>query len=170
MTPVTSPQRNTSPYRSGDGLPPVASIPLTDDDPAADGQSIGNLVRDATAHLSTLVRAEVELARAEITAEVKKGLTGSVFFIVALVVLLLAFPFLFTAAALGIDKGLWDWAQPWGGFAIIFLAMLVIAALFGLLGFRKVKRIRGPRRTISSVRDTAAALSRRHDADQPGDH
>ena len=33
-----------------------------------------------------LVRAEVELARAEITRDVKKGLTGSVFFIAALVV------------------------------------------------------------------------------------
>lgn len=172
MTPVTSPQRDTNPYRSGDGLPPVASIPLSADDPAFDGtQSIGDLVRDATTHLSTLVRAEVELARSEITAEVKKGLTGSVFFIVALVVLLLAFPFLFTAAALGINKGLWTWAQPWGGFAIIFIAMLVVAVLFGLMGFRKVKRIRGPQRTISSVRDTAAALSRRHDStDQPNDH
>ena len=34
--------------------------------------------------MSTLVR-EVELARAEITRDVKKGLTGSVFFISALV-------------------------------------------------------------------------------------
>jgi hypothetical protein len=35
-----------------------------------------------------LVRAEVELARAEVTAEVKKGLQGSIFFIVALVIVL----------------------------------------------------------------------------------
>lgn len=41
-------------------------------------------VRDATTQVSTLVRAEVELAKAEITRDVKKGLTGSVFFILVL--------------------------------------------------------------------------------------
>ena len=49
--------------------------------------SIGDLIKEATTQVSTLVRAEVELARSEITRDVKKGLTGSVFFIAALVVL-----------------------------------------------------------------------------------
>ena len=48
--------------------------------------SIGDLVKDATSQVSTLVRAEVELAKAEITRDVKKGLTGSVFFILAFLV------------------------------------------------------------------------------------
>jgi hypothetical protein len=118
MTIVTSAQHHTNGTRSGDGLPPVSAIPLTEDDPtrAAADQSIGGLVRDATTHLSTLIRAEVELARAEITA-----------------------------------------------------AMLLAAALFGFLGFRRVRRIRGPRRTISTMRDTAAALKRR-EPDQPREH
>jgi len=95
MTTVTSAQHHTNGTRSGDGLPPVSAIPLTDDDPTRDAanQSIGGLVRDATTHLSTLIRAEVELARAEITAEVKKGLLGSIFFLVALTMLLLLMPF-----------------------------------------------------------------------------
>jgi len=155
MTTVTSVPQHNKP----DGRQPVSSIPLSDD-VSANGQSIGALVREATVQLSALLRAELELARAEITAEVKKGLTGSVLFLVALTLLLLSFPFALTAAALGINKGLWDWAQPWGGFLIVFLGMLVVAGVSVWLGVRKVRRIRAPQRTIESVRDTAAALKR----------
>jgi hypothetical protein len=71
-----------------DGVPTtVTSIPLVDPHAPKENPSIGDLVKDATAQVSTLVRAEVELAKAEITRDVKKGLTGSVFFILALVVL-----------------------------------------------------------------------------------
>lgn len=155
--------------RSGDGLPPVSSIPLTEDAPArdAENQSIGALVRDATTHLSTLVRAEVELARSEITAEVKQGLRGSLFFVIALTLALLLMPFLLVAAALGIDKGLPQWAVLWGGFAIVTVFMAIVAGVCALLGLRRVRRIRGPRQTMSSVRDTAAALKRHGESDQP---
>ncbi len=43
----------------------VTSIPLVDPHaPKPDPPSVGDLVKDATAQMSTLVRAEVELARA----------------------------------------------------------------------------------------------------------
>ena len=153
MTIVTSAQHDN------DGMPRVRAIPLTEDDPAQDaaGQSIGGLVRDATTHLSTLIRAEVELARSEITAEVKKGLLGSVFFLVALTLALLAMPFLLVTIALVIAI----WLPQWAGFAIVFGLMILTAGACAYFGFRRMKRIRAPRRTISSVKDTAAALSRR---------
>jgi uncharacterized membrane protein YqjE len=162
MATVTSAQHDTT-----DGLPPVRAIPLTEDDPAKDAanQSIGGLVRDATAHLSTLIRAEVELARSEITAEVKKGLQGSVFFLVALTLALLTMPFLLVTIALIISI----WLPQSAGFGIVTAAMVVSAGLLGLLGWRRVRRIRGPRQTISSVKDTAAALKRR-EPDQPRRH
>jgi uncharacterized membrane protein YqjE len=163
MTTVTSAHHHPNGNRSGDGLPPVASIPLTDDTASADGQSIGGLVRDATTHLSTLIRAEVELARAEITAEVKKGLQGSVFFILALTLLVLLMPFLLVTIALVISI----WLPQSAGFGIVTGAMLVGAVLFGYLGWRRVKRIRAPKRTISTMRDTAAALKRHGDSDRP---
>jgi uncharacterized membrane protein YqjE len=167
MTPVTSAQHQTNGTRSGDGLP-AASIPLTEDDPthARNSQSIGGLVRDATTHLSTLIRAEVELARQEITAEVKKGLQGSLFFVVALTLLLLLTPFLLVTIALVIAI----WLPEWAGFGIVTGAMLLLAALAAFIGWRRVRRIRGPRRTIDSVRDTAAALKRHGDTDQPRQH
>jgi hypothetical protein len=146
---------------NGAGLPRVPSIPLSDDAVAAGEQSIGGLVRDATAQMSTLVRAEIELAKAEVVTEVRKALTGSVYFIVAGVLGLLLLPFLLTAIALGINKGLWSWADPWGGFLIIVLLMGGAAFLLFLRGAKKFKRIHAPQRTIDSAKDTMAALRNR---------
>jgi hypothetical protein len=88
----------------------VTSIPLADAHPVSADASIGELVRDATAQVSNLVRAEVELAKAEITRDVKKGLTGSVFFILALVVLLYSTFFMFFFLAELLDTWVWRWA------------------------------------------------------------
>jgi len=133
----------------------VTSIPLADPHAVPANASIGELVRDATAQVSTLVRAEVELARAEITRDVKKGLTGSVFFIIALVVLLYSTFFLFFFLAELLDTWLWRWAA----FLIVFILMLVATGVFALLGYLKVRRIRGPQQTIESVKQTTAALA-----------
>ena len=133
----------------------VTSIPLVDPHAMSDNPSIGDLVKDATAQMSTLVRAEVELAKAEITRDVKKGLTGSVFFIVALVVLLYSTFFMFFFLAELLDTWLWRWAA----FLIVFLLMLLVTAVFAFLGYRKVRRIRGPQQTIESVKETTAALA-----------
>lgn len=152
---MTSARENN--YGNGAGLPRVPSIPLTDDATTAGDQSIGGLVKDATTHLSTLVRAEVELAKQEIAGEVKKGVKGSVWFIVALVVLLYSSFFLFFFLA----ELLAEWLPRWASFGVVFLAMLLVAGLAALLGWRKVKQIRAPRRTIDSAKDTVATLRHR---------
>jgi len=133
----------------------VTSIPLADPHATGANASIGELVRDATTQVSTLVRAEVELAKAEITRDVKKGLTGSVYFIIALVVLLYSTFFMFFFLAELLDTWLWRWAA----FLIVFLLMLAATGVFALLGYLKVRRIRGPQQTIESVKETTAALS-----------
>jgi hypothetical protein len=152
---VTSARENTN----GSGLPPVPSIPLTAESAVkiAEETSIGGLVRDATAHLSTLVRAEVELAKSEVAGEIKKGVKGSVFFIVALTVLLFSSFFFFFFGAELLDV----WLPRWSAFLIVFGLMLLTAVLFALLGYRKVKKLRAPQRTIDSARDTVAALRHR---------
>jgi hypothetical protein len=126
---------------------------------AAGDQSIGGLVKDATTHLSTLVRRELELAKTELTGEVKKGLKGSVWFIVALTILLYSsfFLFFFLAELLG------EWLPRWASFGIVFLLMLLTVAFAAFLGYRKVKAIRAPQRTIDSAKDTMATLRNRGD-------
>lgn len=157
---MTSAQQND---RARAGLPPVPSIPLIEDRPAdAADQSIGALVRDASTHLSTLVRAEIELARIEISRDVKRGVRGSIFFIIALTVILFSLFFFFIAIAeLLADVGLYRSLA----YGIVFFGMLLFAGLFGFLGYKKVRGIKGPKRTISTMRDTASAFKRDGDKD-----
>jgi hypothetical protein len=44
---------------------------------------------------------------------------------------------------------------------------VVVGAVLGLLGFLKVRRIRGPRQTIESVKETRTALTPGHDKPAP---
>lgn len=136
----------------------VTAIPLVDPHAVAGDSSLGDLVKDATTQVSTLVRAEVELARAEITRDVKKGLTGSVFFIAALVVLFYSTFFFFFFLAELLDTWLWRWVA----FAIVFGIMVVVTGVLALFGYLKVRRIRGPQQTIESVKETRSALRPDH--------
>ncbi|MET9215463.1 MULTISPECIES: phage holin family protein [unclassified Nocardia] len=131
----------------------VTSIPLTDANPPGSA-SFGSLVRDATEQMSTLVRAEVALAKAEVTAEVRKGLTGSVFFILALTVLLFSSFFFFFFLAELLDV----WLYRWAAFLIVFVLMVITTALLALLGWLKVRKLRAPEKTINSLKQTAEVL------------
>lgn len=140
----------------------VTSIPLVDPHAPKTDPSIGDLVKDATAQVSTLVRAEVELAKAEITRDVKKGLTGSVFFILALVVLFYSTFFFFFFLGELLDL----WLVKWAAYLIVFGLMVVVTLVFAFLGYLKVRRIRGPQKTIESVRELPEALTPGHDKDK----
>lgn len=159
---MTSPTSTNGARNEPDGsaVPPVLpSIPLSPEPPrSAHDQSIGGLVREVTTHLSVLVRSEVELAKAEVTSEVRKGVQGSVFFVIALVIATFSLFFLFFTlaelfAALGVVR--------WGAFAIVFGIMLLLAGIAGLIGYLRVRRIRKPERTISTLKDSAQVLANR---------
>lgn len=137
----------------------VASIPLTDVDARTPGTgSIGHLVKDATTQVSTLVRAEVELAKAEITGEARKAVFGGVFFIVAAVIGLYSTFFLFFAAAEALDLVVYRWLA----FLIVFVFMAVVAGIAAFLGIRKVKKLQKPEKTIDAVKDNAKVLPGSH--------
>lgn len=158
MAAVTSTQPRQAPPR-------VPSIPLSPDlPPSPTEQSIGNLVRDASAQLSTLLRAEVELAKSEVVSEVRKGLKGSVYFIVALTILLFSLFFAFLALGEVLDI----WLPRSAAFGIVFLAMLLGAGLFAFLGYRRLRSIRKPERTINSLQETVH-LTRRNGDDADDD-
>lgn len=149
----------------GTDVPPVLpSIPLAAEpvkSPAE--QSIGTLVREATSQVSTLVRAEVELAKAEVSAEVRKGLQGSVFFVVAATIALFSLFFLFFALAETLSLFL----NRAASFGIVFGFMLLLAGVFGLIGYLRVRKIRKPERTINSLKESAQVLSQRGRRDGP---
>jgi hypothetical protein len=160
--------RRDEQFNAGGAGAAVPYLPLTPDDGLAGNgangdRSIGALVRDASAQVSTLVRAEVELAKSEVVREVKRGVTGSIFFIIAAVVALYSSFFFFFF----LGELLSEWLDRWAAFGIVFVLMLLFAGLCGLLGWLKVRKIRAPQKTISSVKETAAAL-RPKPSEEPG--
>ena len=122
---------------------------------AADDRSLGQLVASATTELSALVHDEIALAKAEIRQDVKRGAIGSGAFAVALVLVLFSLPVLSFAAAYGIHNlGL---GLAWA-FLIVGGAIVLLAALLGLLAKVVLKRIEPPKRTIASAKESAAVL------------
>lgn len=64
-------------------------------------RSIGQLFASATAEMSALVHDEIALAKAEVRQDVKRGVIGSVVFIVAGVLILFSLPVLSFAPPTG---------------------------------------------------------------------
>lgn len=149
--------------QDGAGGPAVPYLPLSSDDGTAQDASIGSLVKDAAQHVSTLVRAEVELIKTEAVGEAKKAFKGSLFFVVAGVIALYSSFFFFFF----LGELLAEWLPRWASFGIVFLVMLLVAGIAGYIGLRKWKRVRKPQRSIDSLKSTADTLRHRrtHDAD-----
>ncbi len=101
-------------------------------------KSLGDLVSDVSEKASLLVREEIELAKAEVTAKAKKmargagvGAAAGVFLLFALVM------FLHTLAWFFVD--LFDLSQVWMGYGIVTVLLVVLAAIAGLLAARWLK-------------------------------
>lgn len=121
--------------------------------------SIGQLVADASTHLSTLVHSEIELAKLELRSSVKNAGTGAGMFAAAAVVLVFSLVYGFQAlaeglAALGLDR--------WLAFLVVFAFQLAVAGLLVFLGVKKVKRVKAPQRTIATTKETVDYLKRSH--------
>jgi hypothetical protein len=123
-----------------------------------DGQpSIGSLVPEATKDLSTVLRGEIELAKLELTSTVKYAGAGAGFFVGALVLVLFSLTFGFIALAEGlVALHIWRWAA----FLIVFGFLLLVVAALVWLGIRSVKRVKAPKRTIATGKETMAYLKR----------
>lgn len=132
----------------------TASPDLHQTDGSAEA-SLGKLVADATESLSTLVRAEIELAKLELRSSVKNVGVGVGFFAAAGVLLVFSLTFGFIALAEGlIAMGLYRWL----GYLIVFGGMLLVIGALVFFGVKKVKRVKAPERTISTSKDTIAYL------------
>lgn len=148
---MSIPQRPTSYPNAGASRPdiPLTAVPEVDRD-----ESIGNLVKDATVHLSTLIRSEIELAKLELTASAKTAAIGSIFFIGAAVIGLFSLFFFWFM----VGEILSIWLPRWAAFTIVFALMLVMVGALVFLGIKKVKKIRKPELTIATLSETASTL------------
>lgn len=112
-------------------------------------ESLGALVAQASSHISTLVRSEIELAKAELRFDAKRvgtatGLFAAAAFMAHLCLILGSFTIAFA---------LQQWLPTWAAFLIVTVFYLVVAGLLVLIGVRRLKGLAGMRRTTRSLKE-----------------
>jgi Putative Actinobacterial Holin-X, holin superfamily III len=120
-------------------------------------ESVGSLVSLAMKDISQLLRYELDLAKLELKADVRRfgiggALLGVAGFVGCLVLVLLCF-----ALAYGlITLGIWSWAA----FLITAGVCVVVAGTAVAVGIVLFKRVRGMPKTRQTVQDDMALLRR----------
>jgi hypothetical protein len=118
-------------------------------------RTIGQLVADATHDLSTIMRNEIALAKAEVASDAKKAGAGAGMFAAAAFVALLGLIFLFHTVVAVIDI----WLPEWAGYLITTALLFVVAGILGLLGRSSMRKLKGkPERAIKNAQDTIETL------------
>ncbi|WP_242908456.1 phage holin family protein [Actinomadura terrae] len=126
-------------------------------------KSLGELVALASSNISNLVRAEMDLAKLELKADAKKAALGGVMFSIAALIGGLIVILLSIAAAYGlVAVGIWHWAA----FLIVSGVYLLLAAILIGIGYLRIRKIDGAKRTRQTLKDDLTMLRHRGD---PGD-
>jgi uncharacterized membrane protein YqjE len=119
--------------------------------------SLGTLAKSAMTDVSTLIRSEIELAKAEIGTSVKRGGVSAGAFAAAGVLAVFAAIFFFIALA---EFLTWLGLPRWVSYLIVFALLLLLAAIAGLIGYRMVKKIEKPERTITTLQELPDVMRR----------
>jgi ABC-type multidrug transport system permease subunit len=123
---------------------------MANQEPAGQEPTIGKLVVDAFDDFGILLRNIIELAKSELKVSFSTGGLAIALFILAgflglLSIIMVSFAAAFFIAMAGLDIA-------WG-FLIVFGAYIALAALLGLLGYRKIRKVKGPTRTIAQAQE-----------------
>ena len=139
--------------------PPVSGdlgTPMTaDGHPDVEGTSVGQLIGEVTKDLSTLMRQELDLAKAELKVEAKKAGQGAGMFGLA--------GFAGYMVALFVSFALWWFLE---NFMDAGLAALIVAVLWGIVaavgffqGKKKFQQVNPkPERTVETLQQVPGAL------------
>jgi uncharacterized membrane protein YqjE len=112
--------------------------------------SVGTLVQSAMADMSTLIRSEIELAKAEVGRSAKKaGISVGLFGAAGVFAAFAGIYFFVTVAealtALGLPR--------WVSYGIVTVFLLLLAGIAAFIGMRMIKKIEKPERTLETLRD-----------------
>jgi hypothetical protein len=119
--------------------------------------TIGKLVVDASRDVSALLRNEIALAKSELRVSVKAGGMSIAMFAAAAFLAVLAIIMLSVAIAYFINFTGLDLAWC---FLIVFAAYLLVAALLGFIGYKKIQQVKPPERAIEQAREIPTAFKR----------
>ena len=119
--------------------PPPPPMPPPGTPPPPDQRPIGDLVVEVTENASTLVREEIELAKAEVSEKVGKILRGSAVGVAAGVFAFLALILIMHGVAWLLAEELFD-GKAWPGFFVEAAIFLLVAALAGFIASKALKQ------------------------------
>ncbi|MCW2812056.1 MAG: putative Holin-X, holin superfamily [Friedmanniella sp.] len=117
-------------------------------------RSIGEILGDVSRNVTTLLRQEVELAKAEVKESTSKASKGVGMFVGAAVAGLLFLVFLSVSAwwGLGLHIG-----NEWSGL-VVALIWAVIGAILAVVGKKELEKVKGLPQTADSVSKIPDAL------------
>jgi Putative Actinobacterial Holin-X, holin superfamily III len=124
-------------------------------DAGSSRESIGDLLSDITTDLSTLMRQEVELAKAEIKQSATRASKGAGMLAGAGVAGHFVLLFISVAAWWGIGDSI---GHGWSAL-IIALIWAVIAAVLSMVGRNQLKTVQGVPRTTETVKKIPSAVA-----------
>jgi len=129
-----------------------ASVPATPSEEEVRARSVGEIVGDIQKDLSTLVRQEIERAKAETEQEGSKagraaGMLGGAGFAGYMVALF---------ATLTLAYGIGTFWPAWIGALIVAAIWAVVGAVLYSRGRQQLKTVTGPRNTVETVMEDAA--------------
>ena len=135
------------------------SGPAATPPPDPDQRSVAELVSDVSQRTSTLVREEIELAKAEIGEKVTKLVRGSVVGLVAGVFAFLALILIMHGIAWLLNDLVFD-DRTWPGFFVESALFLLVAAGAGLFAYRSLQSGAPPvpEQAIEEAKRTRAVL------------
>lgn len=129
----------------------AGSTAYTEDRPNVENQSVGELLGQVTSNLSTLMRQEVALAKAELTAEASKAGKAAGMLAGAGVAAHLAIVF----ASITLMWALDTFMDLVLAALIVTLLWAIVAAVLGLKGKKDIKSINKPEVTIETLKEDA---------------
>lgn len=95
-----------------------------------------SLLGDLPDLVGNLVKAEINAAKTWVSRTAKDAGIGSVWFLVALFFLFWAIPLILVFAVAGLSS----WWPVWLSALVVFVGLVLVAAVFALLGWRKWRR------------------------------
>ena len=121
--------------------------------------SIGQLVQDLSANVSTLVRGEIALAKADLSASAKAGGKGIGFFIGAAVLavmawLLISFCLVYALSETGLPL--------WACFLIVAAFYLIVAGIVAFLGKKQFDKFKTEQRSMVVAKETIEVIKTRN--------
>ena len=133
----------------------MSDIPTPSEDKAS-RTSLGDLLGEVTRDLSTLMRQEIELAKAELSQSAKQagkgaGLLGGAGYAALMAVFFLSIALWWGLGHL-IDNG---WSA-----VVVAVIWGVIALIFYLIGKKEMKAVKGAPRTVESIKQVPDAIKR----------